>query len=168
MTRNLLVTALVALLMTGFVLVARALTGAVAPPVKAYLDGKEVLFVHTEASDPQVADRLTKMKDSPVLVVPGLARAPAEMVATAYVFTNGVKGGGPFKFQADVFDNPPGTPAYSPLRRVVLVAWNDERSARLLKSADEVSAAIARGEVAATDTGVVVNMPLLTWPGGKR
>jgi hypothetical protein len=91
------------------------------------------------------------------------------MLTTVYVFTNGVKRGeGPFKFQADVFDRPPGTNGYSPLRAVHLVAWKDQGKARELKSAAEVKAAEAAGDLEIKRPGVVVNMPLLTWPGGRR
>jgi hypothetical protein len=139
------------------------------PPVKGYIDGKEIRFIHTEASDPKVAALLTKMMGSPVLVVPSLAKVPQSMVATVYVFTNGVKKGeGPFRFQSDVFDNPPGTAGYTPLRTVHLVTWKNEESARELRTAAEVKAAASKGEVTIERSGVVVNMPLLTWPGGRR
>jgi len=168
MTRNLLVTALVAVIIAGFVLAAKALTGSVAPPIKGYMEGQTIRFIHTEASDPKVAALLTKMKDSPVVHVPSLAQAPEAMLANVYVFKNGIKGGGPFRFQPDVFDHPPGANGYSPLRRVILVTWKDEGSARVLKTAAEVKEAEARGEITIERTGVVVNMPMLTWPGGRR
>lgn len=138
------------------------------PPVKAYAEGKEIRFIHTEVSDPKVADLLTRMMKSPVLVVPPLAQASETMLATVYVFKNGVKGGGPFGFQPDVFDRPPGMDGYSPLRAVHVVIWKDERSARALKSVAEVKAAATRGEVMIERPGVVVNMPMLSWPGGRR
>lgn len=139
------------------------------PPVKGYLEGQEIRFLHTEVSDPKVAKLLTEMMKSPVLVVPALAEAPERLLATVYVFTNGVRRGeGPFKFQADVFDRPPGTDGYSSLRAVHLVTWKNERSARLLTSAAEVKEALARGELTVERPGVVVNMPFLTWPGGRR
>ena len=138
------------------------------PPVKAYAEGQRIQFIHTEVSDPKVADLLTRMMKSPVLVVPPLAQAPETMVATVYVFKNGVKGRGPFGFQSDVFDRPPGTDGYSPLRAVHLVTWKDERAARELKSVAQVKEVEARGEVAVERPGVVVNMPFLTWPGGRR
>jgi hypothetical protein len=139
------------------------------PPVKGYIEGKEIRFIHTEASDPKVAGLLTEMMGSPVLVVPSLAQAPESTVATVYVFTNGVKRGeGPFKFQSDVFDNPPGTAGYTPLRVVHLVAWKNERAARELRTAAEVKAAETAGELKIERSGIVVNMPMLTWPGGRR
>jgi hypothetical protein len=188
MTRNLIVTVLVAVLMAGFVLAYTLLVpaqaqaqmgddanemgmnveGPVVPPVKGYAEGEEILFLHTEASSPDIAETLTEMMGSPVLVVPSLAEAPESMLANVYVFTNGLEGTGPLGFQPDVFDNPPMTEGYSPLRTVTLVTWQDEASARELTSATEVLEAEEQGEVTIEQPGVVVNMPFLTWPGGQR
>lgn len=139
------------------------------PPVKGYIDGKEIRFIHTEASDAKVAELLTNMMGSPVLVVPELANAPEAMLANVYVFANGVKKGeGPFQFQSDIFDQPPGANGYSPLRAVNLVTWKDERAARELKSAGEVKEGLTKGELTIQRPGIVVNMPMLTWPSGRR
>jgi hypothetical protein len=161
--RNLLVTALAAVLIGWFVLSAREQSGFVVPPVDGFAEG-----IHTEVSDPKVADLLTTMKGSPVIVVPTLAKAPEQALANVYVFTNGVPGDGPFKFQPDVFDNPPGHAGYTPLRRLVLVSWKNPGRARELKSAEEVRQALARGEIEMKEPGVVINMPMITWPGGHR
>jgi hypothetical protein len=101
-------------------------------------------------------------------VVPELAKVPTTALANVYVFKNGVTGNGPFEYQADVFDSPPGTDGYRPLRSLHLVTWKSENGARVLKSAAEVKEAAARGEITIEQPGVVVNMPLLTWPGGHR
>ena len=141
------------------------------PPVTGYSEGQEILFLHTEASDPELAKILTDMMGSPVLVVPSLAKAPKEMLARVYVFTNGVMGDGPMGplgFQPDVFEKPPGQDGYTALRSVVLVTWNDAASARILKSAGEVQGALQGGALRMEEPGVVVNMPMLTWPGGQR
>jgi len=138
------------------------------PPVRGYMEGKEIRFIHTEASDAKVAELLTDMMGSPVLVVPSLAQAPSATLSNVYVFTNGIRGEGPFRFQPDVFDNPPGTAGYSPLRALNLVTWKRQESARELKTAAEVERAVNRGEVTVERPGVVVNMPMLTWPGGRR
>ncbi len=129
------------------------------PYTAGYVDGQRISFIHPEVSEQKV----------PVLVVPSLAQASESMLGNVYVFTNGVrKGEGPFKFQADVFDHPPGTEGYTPLRAVNLVGWKDEGKARELRSAAEVKAAEAAGEITVTKPGRVVNMPFLTWPGGRR
>lgn len=141
------------------------------PPVRGHYAGEEILFVHTEASDEQVADMLTRMMASPVIVVPSLADVPASALGSVYVFTNGIEPDGPrgpFGFQPDVFDSAPGDEDYSPLRTLNLVTWQDEGAAEVLRSADDVRAAIDDGRVTVEQPGVVVNMPLLTWPGGER
>lgn len=185
MTRNVVVTAVVALIMAGFVLAYIALTPAASraatggmgraaagvpqlPAVKGFAEGREIYFVHSETSDPNIAKVLTEMMQSPVLVVPALADAPAELLADVYVFANGVKGDGPLGFQPDVFDDPPGMPGYRPLRSVRQARWTDEGAARELKSAADVREAEAKGEITIERPGVVVNMPMLTWPGGRR
>ena len=143
------------------------------PAVVGYAEGEEIHFIHTEASDEQLAQTLTEMMGgSPVLVVPALAEVPVSALATIYAFTNGVTPeggmGGPLGFQPDVFDNPPGTEGYSPLRAVHLVTWENDASPRLLTSAAEVQAAAEQGELTIEESGIIVNMPFLTWPGGQR
>jgi hypothetical protein len=67
-----------------------------------------------------------------------------------------------------VFDSPPGTSGYRPLRALVKVTWNNAQAARLLTSAAAISTAVASGELTLQRPGVVINMPMLTWPGGGR
>ena len=141
---------------------------AILPAGKAFAEGKEIYFTHTEVSDPEIAKLLTDMMSSPVILVPGLADVPESALAEVYVFSNGEKGMGPLGFQPDVFDNPPGSEGYSPLRRLNVVTWTDPAKARLLKSAAEVMAAQDAGEVTIAQPGVVVNMPFVVWDGGKR
>jgi len=138
------------------------------PAVKGYYKGQEIWFIHTEASDPKVADLLTRMMRSPVIVVPDLAAVPESALANVFVFTNGVKGDGPMGFQPDVFDMAPGDAGYSPLRALNLVTWKEGVAAREVRSAEEVKAAAAKGEVTIVRPGVVINMPMLAWPGGHR
>jgi hypothetical protein len=162
---------LTVLLVTSLAACAPAQSGpakAELPAGKAYAEGKQIYFVHTEASDPGVAEKLTNMMKSPVMTVPSLAKVPDESLANVYVFTNGVAGSGPFGFQPDVFDNPPGTAGYTPLRRLNLVTWADAAKARELKAAAEVLAAQTAGEIKIEQPGVVINMPFVVWDGGKR
>ena len=186
MTRNVVVTGVVAMVMAGFVLAYTALVPAASrpamggmggegagvsrfPAVKGFAEGQEIYFIHSEASDRRIAELLTDMMGgSPVLVVPSLAKGPEQMLAPVYVFANGVEGSGPLGFQPDVFGHLPGSAEYSPLRSVHQVRWPDEGAARELRSAAEVREAQGNGEIVIERTGVVVNMPVLTWPGGRR
>ncbi|MDP8932539.1 MAG: hypothetical protein M3O70_29315 [Actinomycetota bacterium] len=142
------------------------------PPVFGYYDDREVFFIHTEASDPAVAGMLQQMMGSPVPVVASLAQVPQPALGDLYVFANGFRPqatpAGPFGFQPDVFDSAPGHPGYTPLRRVVKVNWNDPGQARLLTSTADIGEAHWRGEITLEATQVVINAPLLTWPGGHR
>lgn len=159
------------LLLLAFALAACQARGpqtAAMPVGKAYAEGKEIYFMHTEASAPEVAEKLTNMMKSPVLLVPSLADVPDSALANVYVFTNGIQGKGPFGFQPDVFDNPPDSPGYSPLRRLNVVTWGDSAKARELKVAADVLAAEQAGELTIEQPGVVINMPFVVWDGGKR
>lgn len=138
------------------------------PAVKGFYKGREITFIHTEASDRQVAEMLTKMMGLRVLVVRSLAEVPARLLAHVYIFTNGLPGDGPFGFQPDVFDSAPGDGRYTPLRRAHLITWKEGVQARLLRSVEEITRAAGRGELTIRRPGVVVNMPFLTWPGGRR
>lgn len=138
------------------------------PVGMAYAEGNEIYFMHTETSDEKVGALLSEMMDSPVLVVPALADLPDSALANVYVFENGLEGMGPLGFQADVFDAPPGDAAYSPLRRLNLVKWQNPDQASLLKSVVNVLDLEAAGELTITQPGVVINMPFVTWQGGMR
>ena len=138
------------------------------PVDKGYAEGKEIYFTHTEASNADIAEKMAAGMQSPVLYVPSLAHMPEHALANVYVFTNGVKGSSMSGLQPSVFDNPPGTEGYTPLRRLNVVAWSDETQARELKSAAEVLEAAEAGKLAIKQPGVVINMPFVVWDGGKR
>lgn len=73
------------------------------PPVAGLYEGEEILFVHTETSDTDIAATLTTMMGSPVFVVPSLANVATDALARVFVFTNGVapdgEMGGPLGFR---------------------------------------------------------------------
>lgn len=143
-------------------------TFAQVPAGRAYAEGKEIFFTHTEASDTGIAEKLSNMMKSPVLYVPALANVPESALANVYVFENGLTGKGPLGFQPDVFNNPPGIDGYSPLRQIILTKWADGVKAVELKSAAEILQAETDGKLTTTKSGVIVNMPFLVWDGGKR
>lgn len=166
--RLFIMTALLLIALTACAPAAEEMPTAMLPAGMAYAEGGEIYFIHTEASDPDIASLLTDMMSSPVLYVPSLAQTPEEALADVYVFDNGLEGMGPLGFQADVFDNPPGAANYSPLRRLNVVTWVDPARARLLKSLAEIQSAESAGEVTIARPGVVINMPFVVWDGGKR
>lgn len=138
------------------------------PVDKAYADGKVIYFVHTEASDADSAKKMTDMFKSPVMYVPSLTQVPDSALAKVYFFSNGLKGAGALGFQLNVFDNPPGTDGYTPLRRGNVVIWVDATKARELKSSTDIVAAEKAGELNIKQLALVINMPFVIWDGGKR
>jgi len=80
---------------------------------------------------------------------------PGNKVAPIWVVENGASG------QRNVIDVAPGDTGYTPLWRVVMVRFADGVAPRLLRSAAEVRAARAAGEVTLRETDVVVNCPVL-------
>jgi hypothetical protein len=138
------------------------------PVDKGYAEGTEIYFTHTEVSVAELAEKMTAGMQSPVLFAPSLADVPLESQANVYSFTNGVKGDSMSGLQPSVFDNPPGTEGYTPLRRLNMVTWTDETKARELKTAAEVLEAAEAGELTIQQTSVVINMPFVVWDGGQR
>lgn len=139
-----------------------------APLVEGYYNGGDLYFIHTEASDSAVANLLTEMMGPRVVHLPKLAQTPDKLLADIYVFKNGVEGHGPFGFQPDVFGSAPGEPGYSPLRSIHLVQWKDEAEPRELKTVEALQQARNNGELTIEEPGIVVNMPVLVWPGEHR
>jgi hypothetical protein len=80
---------------------------------------------------------------------------PGNKLAPIWVFTNGADA------QRNVIDVVPGDRGYSPLWRVVMVTWADDASPRVLRSAAQVKAAAAAGEVTLKRTNTVVNCPVV-------
>lgn len=138
------------------------------PAIEGLYEGEEILFIHTEVSDQEIANQMTANMGSPLLFVPALERVPEAARADVFVFTNGVSGSSGQGFQPDVFDSAPGDPGYSPLRELNLVTWENEGSARVLGSPAEIKQAAENGEITIERPGVVFNMPILSWPGGER
>jgi hypothetical protein len=138
------------------------------PVDKGFAEGNEIYFTHTEVSDAKLAKKMSAGMQSPVLYVPTLAHVTDHALANVYSFTNGVTGGSMSGLQPSVFDNPPGTEGYSPLRRLNVVTWADSGKARELRTAAEILQAADAGELTITQPGVVINMPFIIWEGGKR
>jgi len=145
------------------------------PVVNAYYEGEEIWFIHTDVTDPQLAETLTKMVNYRTLYAPKNAEVTdISKLAKFYVFTNGIDhagkkpwGGGPFGFQIDIFDSIPGDEGYTSLKAPYLVTWNDDARPRILKSVDQLRQAEAAGELTIEEAGVIVNTPVVRWPGGR-
>jgi len=144
------------------------------PVINAYYEGEEIWFVHTDVTDQEMAERLTKMTDYRTVYAPSnLQAVDSNKLAKFYVFTNGIDhageepwGGGPFGYQIDIFESVPGDEGYTSWRMPYAITWNDDAKPRILKSTAELKVAEANDELTIEPTGVVVNVPVVRWPGG--
>lgn len=141
------------------------------PAVAGLYNDEQILFVHTESSDRDIADTLSTMMGSPVLVVPSLSTSPTRQslgcscspTASPPKVLEARSG------SSGMSSTPsPGDEAYRPLRAVQLVTWEDDATPRELGSVDEIRDAIAARQVTVGVPGIVVNIPIIAWPGGTR
>src|SRR5215472_2678767 len=135
------------------------------PLTRGYVNGFEVFYISTEASDKGLADHLTNFTHSRVSFAPALKNAPPQSLANIYIFRNGIKGSGPLGFQPN--DSQPGNPGYSPLCRINNVEWKQGVSPKELKSETDILSAQKNGELTISSSDVVVNCPFVYWHGGS-
>ncbi len=108
---------------------------------------------------------------APMMSVP--ASSPTQALADLngtdeiWVFGNGIEGSGVMGFQPGVFDNQAGEPAWSPFWNHFTLKWADGSEVRVLRSGDEIRAAMEAGEVELFNgtpdshpNGFVVNCPV--------
>jgi hypothetical protein len=137
------------------------------PLAKGYVNGNDIFFIATDASDEKIAEQATKLLGFKVNFSPLLSQTPESALSQAYAFTNGVQGKGPFGFQIPVLSAKPGDAGYSPLLQINTVAWKDSSSAKELKSVQEIMGAEKNGSLTINKTGIVVNHPAIKWQDGQ-
>jgi len=137
------------------------------PLLKGYENGNEIYFIATDVSDEKTAAFATNLTGFKINYAPALAQTPDSARAQAYAFTNGIAGDGPFGFQIPVVNAKPGDEGYSPLWQVNEVTWNDDATARELKSVQEITTAEQNGELSIDGKDIVVNHPAIQWQNGS-
>ena len=130
---------------------------------KGYIDGNIAYFIATDASDKHAVSSITNNTGFPVNYAPLLNNTPESIRGQGYVFSNGVQGEAPGGFQLPVANAVPGDKDYSPLWQTNFVKWNDNATARELKSVEEIMAAHKNGELTITETNIIINSPAIKW-----
>jgi len=133
------------------------------PISKGYIDGNIAYFIATDASDKHAVSSITNNTGFPVNYAPLLNNTPDSIRGQGYVFLNGVQGEAPGGFQLPIANAVPGDKDYSPLWQTNFVKWNDNATARELKSVEEIMTAQNSGELIITETNIVVNSPAIKW-----
>jgi hypothetical protein len=111
------------------------------PVSKGYVDGKVAYFIATDASDRQAVESIKNNTGYPINYAPILAQTPQSERCQGYLFLNGITGEAPTGFQLPVANAVPGDKDYSPIWESNFVTWNDNATARELKSVEEILAA---------------------------
>jgi hypothetical protein len=119
-----------------------------------FYDGGDAWFIRTDASD------LAFSEAEGLVYVPLLANAlnVEGSFQHLFVFEGGVEG------QRPVMSSIPANEDFSPAFHISRVTFTGE--AALLDSMAAIDEAKTAGTIAVEETGIVVNYPLISWPGG--
>jgi hypothetical protein len=137
------------------------------PLSKGYVDGKIAYFIATDASDEQAVKSIMNNTGFAINYAPILAQIPESQRGQGYLFLNGIKGEAPNGFQLPVANAVPGDEDYSPIWESNFVKWNDNATAKELKSVEEVLSAQNSGELTVTETDIIVNSPAVNYTSGS-
>lgn len=101
-------------------------------------------YIVTDTSAAPMAPMMSVLASSPLQVLAGENSTGTDKI---WVFANGIQGSGVMGFQPAIFGNRAGEPTWSPLWNHFTLAWNEGITPRVLRSADDVNAALEAGEV---------------------
>jgi hypothetical protein len=127
------------------------------PISKAYVNENMAYFIATVASDNQTAASIAENLGYEVNYAPTLTLVPEPAQQQGYEFVDGVKGIGAFGFQIPIATALPGDKGYSPMVYLNFVNWEDNATARELRSAEEKLIAQSNGELEIARTNILIN-----------
>ena len=150
------------------------------PLQKAYENGSAIYFIVTDSSDKHTAETFTNVTGFKVNFAPILAQTPKLARSQAYIFENGMRGDGPFGFQATITNTNPEKEDYSPLYQLNFVKWKNNNDSitssspistnttiRELRSVQEIMDANQRGQISIKQTNIIIDFPAVKWNGGS-
>jgi hypothetical protein len=121
-------------------------------------------YIVTDTSAAPMAPMMGVAASAPIQRLWSATMAPG--TAKIWVFANGIPGSGVMGFQPAIFDSRAGDAVWSPLWNHFTLKWKDGTTPRVLRSKDDVAAALTAGEVeefnGTPDThpnGFIVNCP---------
>lgn len=129
------------------------------PVEKGYVNGNISYFISTDASEQMIVSSVANTTKFNVNYAPTLADTEEISRQQGYVFINGVQGNGTFDHQLPIATASADDDGYSPLFQINYVTWNNGSQPKVLKSAQEVLDAQAKGEVTIEKSNIVINSP---------
>lgn len=121
---------------------------------EAFIDGDMAYHIRTDVSDASFAQE-TNLLHVPLL---NALLSRDDITSPYYIFENGVDE------QRPVLSNIPGMDDFSPAMHLHQVTFTGE--ATLLDSVEAIQAAEADGDITIETLNLIVNYPLVAWPGG--
>jgi hypothetical protein len=118
------------------------------------VDGRDVYFIRTDASDEEFADA-EKLVWAPKIA--GLARRG--LTGEAFLASDGSEE------QAAVLSSEPGRRGYTPAWRINRFTW--DTTPRMLRSVADVRAAEEKGDLTVERTDIVLNAAVVMWSTGE-
>jgi len=119
-----------------------------------FFEGDRAYHIRTDSSDKIFANRVG------LVHVPKLAKAlAADATSEYYAFTNGTSG------QLPVISSVPGRDDYTSAFRMIRATFTGAKT--VLNSIDQIRDAESSRRVRIERTNVVVNYPVVKWPGGE-
>ncbi|MBA2632740.1 MAG: hypothetical protein H0U86_07045 [Chloroflexi bacterium] len=121
---------------------------------EAFIDGDRAYFVRTDASDQAFAEA-EQLVFVPLLSAALSAAEPS--VAELYLFEDGAAD------QLPILSSVPGRDDFTSLYRIMRVQGASE----VLNSVDAIRSAADAGAATVEESDIVVNYPIVKWPGGE-
>jgi hypothetical protein len=132
-----------------------------------FFNTSPVYYIITDTNDKKTATVISEKQKWKVGNSPTLSNLSKKSLGKVYFFDNGIVSNGTNGFQNDVFSNTPTQDQYTPLRSVIHVIWNTGNTPEILDSEKKILNANMTNKVKLTDTGIIINMPQIMWPGGQ-
>ena len=148
-------------------LLSKGVVPVIIPMHQGLHDAGNILYIITDASNQEFAEKISKQQDWRVELAPSLANAPKDFLQNVFIFTNGVRGDGLYGYQNEVFSGIPGEPGHAALNSVIEVTWKKGQNEIVLESAQDVLDAENGGRVEFNETGIVANISQIVWPDGQ-
>ncbi len=137
------------------------------PMHKGLYNGSNMSFIITDSSDAEYAKIISEIKDWQVQHAPPLRDAPNSTLQKLFVFKNGIKGSGLFGYQPNILSSIPSASNYSALVSVIEVSWKTGQRPMKLDTISSIMTTADSNRIKLNDTGIVLNAPQITWPGGQ-
>ncbi|MDE1828968.1 MAG: hypothetical protein KGI25_01465 [Thaumarchaeota archaeon] len=120
-------------------------------------DGKTIYYIVTSGT-PQGPAKMMGLINTPALTM------LSSYARDLYHFSNGISGAGPFGFQEGISGAQLGDTSYSPICKISMVSWNNDKNAALLENLDDINFEKSQGTITVQPALVYNNNYIIDCP----